>query len=409
MLKRLTSERQMKFFCFLCCLIYFASYLTRLNYAACLIEIQQSIMIEKSMASLPVMGGFITYGVGQIICGFWGDRFLPQKMIFVGLTGSAACNFIITFFPKIEWIIPMWCLNGFFQSMLWPPLVRIMAEALNEKWYKHCCVLVSFASAAGTFLIYVSAPLCIRILGWRYVFFIPAILGSIVAIFWIVHTRKIRPGSSEQTSELSKNNADPVKLSKIFVTAPLVVILVAIIFMGILRDGITTWMPTYMTETFKMSTSLSILVTAILPIFSIFSTVFTSALHHKLKNEIEIAALMFGAAAVSCFIMLPVHNKMPILSIMMMMMVTGCMYGANLMLISRVPIYFAKFGKISSVSGILNAATYIGSALATYGFGAVAERFGWLAVVAIWAGVSICGALFLFTSSNRWLRFCKNE
>ena len=75
----LATGRQRNAFCFLCCLVYFMSYLTRMNYAACLAEIQDSLGLAKSIVSLPVTGSFLTYGIGQLLCGFLGDRFSPRK------------------------------------------------------------------------------------------------------------------------------------------------------------------------------------------------------------------------------------------------------------------------------------------------------------------------------------------
>ena len=78
MTKRLTSEKEMRFLCFLCCLAYFMSYLTRLNYAACMVELQSALGIGKSIAGLPVTMCFLSYGAGQLVCGFLGDRFSPK-------------------------------------------------------------------------------------------------------------------------------------------------------------------------------------------------------------------------------------------------------------------------------------------------------------------------------------------
>ena len=170
----LTTGRQRNAFCFLCCLVYFMSYLTRMNYAACLAEIQDSLSLSKSIVSLPVTGSFLTYGIGQLLCGFLGDRFSPRKMIAAGLAATCACNLLVGLFPDIRLIIPVWCLNGLFQSMLWPPLVRIMAETLDEKQYQKCCVQVSMASSAGTIFVYLFVPLCIRFASWRAAFLFPA-------------------------------------------------------------------------------------------------------------------------------------------------------------------------------------------------------------------------------------------
>lgn len=158
MLTKLTSEKQMKFLCFLCCLAYFMSYLTRINYAACMVELQSALQIGKSIAGLPVTACFLSYGLGQIICGFLGDKMKPQLMIFAGLAGACACNLTVALIPRMEVITPVWCANGFFQAMLWPPMVRIMAECLSDKWYRHCCVLVSMASSAATIASTYSRP-----------------------------------------------------------------------------------------------------------------------------------------------------------------------------------------------------------------------------------------------------------
>lgn len=87
MINRLTSRRDIRFLSFLCCLVYFVSYLTRLNYAACLAEVQRSLNISKSLAGLPVTGCFITYGIGQLLCGFMGDRFHPPGYDFYRTDG----------------------------------------------------------------------------------------------------------------------------------------------------------------------------------------------------------------------------------------------------------------------------------------------------------------------------------
>ena len=443
MTKRLTSEKEMKFLCFLCCLAYFMSYLTRLNYAACMVELQQVLGIGKGIAGLPVTMCFLSYGVGQLVCGFLGDKFSPQGMIFTGLAGSAACNLLVAACPRMEIIIPVWCANGFFQSMLWPPMVRIMAEMLSDKWYRQSCVLVSMASSLATVAIYVFTPLCIQVSGWETVFILPGVLGVLAAVFWIVNTRRLgrtgkkdpegaaegtptaseaaaaaslsseaavsrktAAGSERVTGSPGQNSLQKTTFFQLFAEAPLVLILLAIILQGTLRDGMTTWMPVYMNEVFGMSSAKSILSAAALPVFGVFSTLLASMLLSRLKSEVFTAALLFGTGMAASAVMLPFYNGFPAVCILMMTLITGCMHGVNLMLISRVPGHFTGFGKVSTVSGILNAATYIGSSLSTYGFGAVADRAGWRTVILLWTGIALLGAALMLLAKRKWGQFC---
>lgn len=427
MLTKLTTEKQMKFLCFLCCLAYFMSYLTRLNYAACMVELQDVLQITKSVAGLPVTACFLSYGFGQIICGVLGDKFKPQMMIFAGLAGACCCNLLVACFPRMEIIIPVWCANGFFQAMLWPPMVRIMAECLNEKWYKNSCVLVSMASSAATIAIYLVTPVCIQVSGWRAAFFLPAALGILAAFFWYGNTRKLEVG--DRTVPEAEGAGNPGTASgekcvgnsgaaadgkhslfiQLIVDAPLVLILLAIILQGMLRDGITTWMPVYMSEMFGMSNAKSILSAAALPLFSVFSVLLSSLLLDFLKSEVFTALCLFCLAALSGVAMLAAFDSLPVLCILMMTLITGCAHGINLMLISRVPRHFTRYGKVSSVSGILNSATYVGSSLSTYGFGAVAEQAGWMQVVIIWIAVCLAGMIVMIFARKKWSRFSTGD
>lgn len=56
-------NRKTIYFGFLCCLVYFTSYFTRINYGAVLVEIIRDLEITKDVGSIAVAGSFITYSV----------------------------------------------------------------------------------------------------------------------------------------------------------------------------------------------------------------------------------------------------------------------------------------------------------------------------------------------------------
>jgi len=69
------------------------------------------------------------------------------------------------------------------------------------------------------------------------------------------------------------------------------------------------------------------------------------------------------------------------------------MHGVNMMLISMVPSFFNKSGNVSTVSGIINCCTYIGSAISTYGIAFMAERWGWTFTLGTWIATALFGGL----------------
>jgi len=177
-----TMNRGTAYFCFLCCLVYFTSYLTRIDYAAVLVEIIADLGITKSTASIAVTGSFITYGLGQLVSGWLGDKISPRYLIAGGLCCTSVTNLLMSVLPDITVMTVFWCFNGFFQAMLWPPLVRIMAENLDENTYSNASVSVSAAASIATIVVYLLAPVVILFSGWRTVFLICGSAGFVTIL-----------------------------------------------------------------------------------------------------------------------------------------------------------------------------------------------------------------------------------
>ena len=64
---------------------YLVSNLPRVNYAAVVTEIADAEGMLRSVASLALTGSAVTYGVGQLLSGWLGDRILPRTLVFGGL------------------------------------------------------------------------------------------------------------------------------------------------------------------------------------------------------------------------------------------------------------------------------------------------------------------------------------
>lgn len=75
------------------------------------------------------------------------------------------------------------------------------------------------------------------------------------------------------------------------------------------------------------------------------------------------------------------------------------------MAVAYIPTHFARFNITSTVSGVTNACTYIGSALSSYLFALVAELIGWRFVILCWAVIAAVGCLFCVLAYKPWNRF----
>lgn len=96
----------------------------------------------------------------------------------------------------------------------------------------------------------------------------------------------------------------------------LAIIMLAIMMQGILRDGITTWMPSYISETFHLASSISILTGIALPLFGIVCSQIASLINRKLiHNELRCGMAIFAPGFVAAFLLWLMPNGNAVLSV----------------------------------------------------------------------------------------------
>ena len=392
---------------YLCMVLYFASYITRINYGAVISEIVRAEGLAKDAVSLAVTGLFVAYGVGQLISGFLGDRIAPKYLITGGLVLASAMNFLLPLNANPYYMLVIWCINGLGQAFMWPPIVKLLSGYLNDKEYSRATVIVSWGSSGGTIAIYLIAPLMISLAGWRSVFYLCAALGLAAAVLCFGSVSAVERKAGKPSDSVKPVNKEAVSAEKKSGMRPFIPILafifIAIALQGTLRDGVTTWMPSYIGETFQLGTSISILTGVILPIFSIITFALVRTIFEKwVRSELRLSAYQFVLAALSAGLLAAFSGASPVLSVACSTLIVGCMHGINLLLICMVPGRFKAYGNISTVSGVLNFATYVGSALSTYGFARLSEIVGWQGTIVIWCVVAALGAVICFCVSPFW-------
>ncbi|MBQ4338316.1 MAG: MFS transporter [Clostridia bacterium] len=408
-MNKLNDRKKINLFIAICSLVYFTSYLTRKNYDAALVEIYTSMDIPKTLASLASTGAVITYGAGQLLSGVLGDKLKPRNIIFCGLIITSICNILMPLAGNIYPMIAIWCVNGLAQAMMWPPLVKIMSETLDTASYKKAVLYVTVASSIATILIYLLIPLCIQALSWKLAFYISSVAAAAVCAIWMIKIKgfeRITGSVNAGKKQATESNAKAPAFNKKYLLASgIIPIAICIVLQGTLRDGVTTWMPTIVTEVFSLDTSVSILSTVALPLLGIFSSAIAQSIEKKIGNEVSSSAVFFAVSLVCC-VLLVFTNSAVIISVLLMAIITACMHGINLMLVCEVPNYFAKFNKVSTVSGILNSFTYLGSAVSIYGIAVVAEKFNdWNVNFKLWAAISALGILFCMIALGKWKKF----
>lgn len=388
-------------------LIYASAYFGRTCYSAAIASIVSNGVYTKSEIGLVGTAFFICYGAGQIISGFAGDRVNPFAMILFGILGSSACCFSMAFTKSLSLMAVMWGINGIFQSMLWAPLLRVFSQTINSKLREKAVLNIALSLPVGTVFAYLCSTLIIKYSSWKNIFICGGaviLTAFLFGLLSVICSEKSMTRVSVKTEKSDKNARS--EFLPVIISSGVLIIIMPSFLHGMMRDGITNWVPTMITEEYGVLPSFSVFLTIVLPIFNAFGAYIITPLYKRLGcNETKTAGICAIFAIIPMTLLLFIGKIPVIVSIILLALTTMSMYSLNYIIISRVPVRFSESGHTSSVTGILNSFAYIGCAVSSYGFGAISQKAGWNAVIVIWIISALLTSLFAFSANVKWKKF----
>lgn len=442
---KITDRKMVRLLFSLCWIVYFSTYIGRLNYSAGLTEIISSEGFSKGQAGMIGTAFFFAYGAGQFVSGFLGDRLAPRKMVFAGLTVSALCNLAMAAGKNPAAMAAVWCVNGLFQAFIWSPMIRLMYEYYETETRMRACVSLNSSVPIGTMAAYGLTALVIWLSGWRAMFLLSGVVLAAVSGVWFAGMKRVERFSAERAKEAGMANAEeakpadlskksskeaseeaskgaaagrgkapsspkaPVTFKSLLIESGFLLLMIALFVQGALKDGVTTWVPTYISETYGLSAILAITGTMVIPVFNLLGVYLASFANlNWFRNEVRTAGAFFLVSAAAILLLRLTSGWSMAVSFLMLAAATTAMMAVNTMLIAVLPSYFGAIGKASSVSGLLNSSVYAGGAVSTYGIGALSVALGWNATIVIWFLMAAVSAAICFLVVGKWVA-CRRE
>ncbi len=396
----------------LCLLAYSVSYIGRKGFSTSITEICSAIGMSKTFGGTISTGYLICYGSGQFISGILGDRISPKYMISIGLLGAGIANISMGLCSSTYLLLVFWCINGLFNSMLWAPIVKALSDWIPKENHEKAGTNISLTIPTGTIISYGISWFCLKYFNWRITFFVCGSCLIITSIIWYLGIRangKYINDITEYKTEYeykSETKSNSVKskvgLATCILSTGLIFTVIGILFNGIIKDGVTDWVPTYVTEFFGVSPSTASLSAIILPIVNLSGAYVAQFLEKKIKNEMTTSAVLFGCCCVSIGCLFLFGKYSVILAVILIAISTSTMLGANNMFLTIIPMHFSSIGRSSSVSGFLNSCSYISAAISSFLIGYLAEHKGWNATIISWLIVAVLGASVCFIGAVFW-------
>ena len=402
------------FFCFLA---YTFSYFGRYNYSTCLASMTAAGLLDKSFGGIISSAYLIFYGAGQFINGRLGVRVSPKLMVAIGLLGSGCSNLLMGSMSNKYIFLIVWAANGFFNSMLWSPIIRIFTDWMTQSQRLKAGANISLTIPVGMTLSYVISSFMLKVADWRGVFIACGSLLCFGGAIWILGISGLKPyikTMSERNLALISTNIEsdeqgkikPSLTLKLFFGTGIVFIAIIALFNGSLKDAVLSWAPTYLQDTYNFSDSAASLVSTLLPLFSVagpYVAIFIDK--HIFKNEVATSGVMFAVAGISLVVVVLLKGSNPLVAVTLLALAMCCMWAVNTMILTFVPYRFGKLGISSAVTGTLNCTAYISASSCTVLYGSLAKSQNWSATVLVWTAFAICGAIACLGLAAIWKKF----
>ena len=381
----------------LCWLVYTCSYLGKLGYNANITQIESVFGVSHATAGMVSTFFFFAYGVGQIVNGLLCKKYNIRYVVFGSLLISGLMNALVGLSNNFSLVKYFWLINGGALSVLWPSLIRLLSETMDEENMPRAVIVMGTTVATGTFFVYGLSALFVKFFTYTVMFFVAGILLPAIALLWIFAYPHLVTNKKEPSIQV---HVEEKKSGLAGLWIPILIMAFFAVVDNLTKDGLTTWVPMILKETYGLPDYVSILLTMLLPILAIFGTTVAVSLRKKIKDFVSLCAFLFACSAFFIsVVILCLPSGIFVVTLGSFGVVSCLMSGVNNVITSMAPLYWKKRVNSGMLAGVLNGCCYLGSTISAYGLGSIADIGGWNSVFYLLFGIcalsTLLGVLYM--------------
>lgn len=271
---------------------------------------------------------------------------------------------------------------------------------------------MSISTPAGTFLAYLLGALFTKVNFFNLSFLVGAAALFAIGALWFFSYGKLTSGKTYgKSGEIADKNGE-VATAEVLHTdenysAEKRNAMITLVFLGVfavinnlVKDGLSTWMPSVLKEKYALSESGSIALSLALPFLSVFGAFVATRVNDKTKNFVFTSVIFFAVSALLMPIIIWGDLGGFVLPLCVFALIALLMTAVNSVVTTMAPMYMRNFFFSGTLAGALNGCCYLGSTISSYGLGKIADDLSWNAVFIIIfafciAAVVLGGAYFV--------------
>lgn len=173
---------------------YGAFYFCRTNLSVALPGIEEELGYTKTRMAVVLLALKLAYAFGQFVNGQLSEQYSPRKMLAIGMIASAGLNVAFGFGTGLYFFLFIWACNGYFQSLGWPPCVRILGDWTPVQRRGRAMGIVGTGYQLTAGLTYLVSGLGVWWFGWRGALFVPPAILVAAAVLMLLLLKETPEG-----------------------------------------------------------------------------------------------------------------------------------------------------------------------------------------------------------------------
>ncbi len=407
----LENKRISRLFFVFIFIAYALVYMTKSCFSGALSAIVAEGALTLTEASMINAAFYAVYTPLQILGGVFADKYNPEKLIMIGLLGSAVSNIVIFLNQTFVVMLIAWVFNAMIQFSLWPSIYKIISSQLVRSDRSQMVFFISFASSGGLLMTYAVSAVIPR---WEYNFAISAVVLVALAVVLLLFCKKLSPILVKDRPAQTAANGDApqeIKTSKLFLISGCYALMLTVLLRAMVENGTKTLSATMLFQSYEsISPSIGNLLNTLIILAGIVGTVLVRFLVFPkiIKNEL-VAFIVCLGLAIPFAVVLRFVGDLPSGVIVAALAMIAMLISPTALFTQHYNMRFIKYGKNGTAAGVLNAAASLGFTLQFCVFGPVAENLGWPIVTTLWIVMIALGVISTVFALRPFRRFIKDN
>ena len=378
-----------------CFLAYCSLYVSRSTITVFASTLSDSGILTVVQYGLVTGLFFIIYAFGRLMNGYLSDVIEARLLIILGVFLAGLSNVLIGLFPSMVLILFMWCLNAIGQSMVWSAILVVVSDNMEQGKKDVSLSIIASSVAFGTVLGLFICSKSYSLGGLTGGFAIPGCLGILISLFALFSLPKGEASAEERKERVSINLRRAFKHKTLTMLFPIIV-------NGMLKDGITIWLVSYVIACFGVDISKVAGYVFLVPMLGFVGRVAFPWVFRPLgESEAKTALVDYSIAALAT-IPLCIGTRSMIFAIVCFGIMYALVSMANISFVVMYPVTHSEKGRTGFVSGSIDLMIYSGSGISSVLFGFVVSSYGYRVMFIIWfVLLAVSSVLLLFTRSEK--------